>query len=185
MHTHPEVDRHMTSVQRHNPSGSGPRPSQLKVISEQRPTMETGHQILLCAAAADSSEFSRTVPTACSHLEQRGHDWWHCLHQRPIALRGRVLPMRSLSGCLVCPWAARFGMRVLSVLPGWRTLLSSWKRKDSGRIDTCSYRRGETGLREVWPDVEQILWPELRCSEHGGYGTDPPASAVLVVVWSS
>ena len=34
---------------------------------------------------------------------------------------------------------------------------------------------GETlGLCEVWPDVPQILWPELWLRpEHGGYGVDP------------
>ena len=34
---------------------------------------------------------------------------------------------------------------------------------------------GETiGLQEVWPDVPQILWPELWVRpEHGGYGVDP------------
>ena len=34
---------------------------------------------------------------------------------------------------------------------------------------------GETlGLREVWPNVPQLLWPELWVRpEHGGYGIDP------------
>ena len=34
---------------------------------------------------------------------------------------------------------------------------------------------GETlGLREVWPEVPQLLWPELWMRpEHGGYGFDP------------
>ena len=34
---------------------------------------------------------------------------------------------------------------------------------------------GETlGLKEVWPTVPQILWPELWIRpEHGGYGVDP------------
>ena len=38
---------------------------------------------------------------------------------------------------------------------------------------------GETlGIKEVWPDIPQIVWPELWTRpHHGGYGLDPLSKA--------
>ena len=42
------------------------------------------------------------------------------------------------------------------------------------RSDFGSYLGEKPGLKEVWPAVPQILWPELWVRpEHGGYGIDP------------
>ena len=110
-------------------------------------------------------------------LEARGHELVAiCSHQRPVAFQGRLLryeepaqlqgvPLGSQiwhEGLLRSASVARLAERLS--LEGWRPdrILghSGW---------------GETlGLSEVWPDVPQILWPELWVRpEHGGYGVDP------------
>ena len=116
------------------------------------------------------------------HLEQQGHELVAIAsHQRPIALKGRVLRYQEPEGLNGVPlgtqiWhdglqrAARVA-RIAEQLQqeGWWPDLilahSGW---------------GETlGLQEVWTSVPQILWPELWVRpEHGGYGIDslkPPA----------
>ena len=124
------------------------------------------------------------------HLEQRGHELVAIAsHQRPIALKGRVLRYQepvSLKGVPMGSQVWHEGLeracrvaRIVEQLQqeGWRPDLilahSGW---------------GETlGLQEVWPTVPQLIWPELGC--------DPSMVAmesirlsrhrVLVVGWSS
>ena len=112
------------------------------------------------------------------HLEKRGHELVAIAsHKRPVALKGRVLRYEEPAGLPGVPpvgsqiWheglerAARVA-RIADKLEqqGWRPQLilahSGW---------------GETlGLQEVWPNIPQILWPELWVRpEHGGYGIDP------------
>ena len=97
-------------------------------------------------------------------------------HKRPIALQGRVLRYEEPAGLPGVPLGSLIwheglerASRVAHIAEqlnreGWRPELilahSGW---------------GETlGLKEVWPNVPQILWPELWVRpEHGGYGTDP------------
>ena len=116
------------------------------------------------------------------HLEQRGHELVAIAsHQRPIALKGRVLRYEEPESLTGVPlgtqiWhdglerasrVARFAEKLEG--EGWRPDLilahSGW---------------GETlGLQEVWPNVPQILWPELWVRpEHGGYGIDPMKPSV-------
>ena len=111
------------------------------------------------------------------HLEQRGHELVAIAsHQRPIALKGRVLRYEEPSGLKGVPHGTQIwheglerAVRVARIAEqlnqeGWRPELilahTGW---------------GETlGLQEVWPTVAQILWPELWVRpEHGGYGVDP------------
>ena len=111
------------------------------------------------------------------YLEQRGHELVAIAsHQRPIALKGRVLryqesePLRGLPlGSQIWHEGLERAARVARFVEqleqeGWRADLilahTGW---------------GETlGLQEVWPSVPQILWPELWVRpEHGGYGSDP------------
>ena len=111
------------------------------------------------------------------HLEQRGHELVAIAsHQRPIALKGRVLRYQepvSLKGVPMGSQVWHEGLeracrvaRIVEQLQqeGWRPDLilahSGW---------------GETlGLQEVWPTVPQLIWPELWVRpEHGGYGIDP------------
>ena len=79
------------------------------------------------------------------HLEQRGHELVAVAsHQRPIALKGRVLRYEEPARLTGVPWAARSGMRVLSVLLVWRTSPSSWKRKDGAELILAHTGWGET-----------------------------------------
>ena len=112
------------------------------------------------------------------HLESRGHDLVAiCGHQRPIALKGRscgianpkasgvplrytTLARRSSAFCCCCQVGPEPGCR------GWKPdqILghSGWGKP--------------WALSAIWPDVPQIIWPELWIRpEHGGYGIDPKA----------
>ena len=111
------------------------------------------------------------------HLEHRGHELVAIAsHERPIALKGRVLRYKEPAGLKGVPLGTQVwhdGLDRAALVAhiaekldqeGWRPELilahSGW---------------GETlGLREVWPNVPQLLWPELWVRpEHGGYGIDP------------
>jgi len=111
------------------------------------------------------------------YLAQQGHELVAiCSHQRPVALAGKVLryqepakpnglPLGSLIWHEGLERAAAVA-RLCAQLDqqGWRPerilAHSGW---------------GETiAIDEVWPDVPQILWPELWIKpEHGGHGHDP------------
>ena len=111
------------------------------------------------------------------HLEQRGQELVAIAsHQRPISLMGRVLRYQEPECLKGVPLGTQIwheglerAARVAHIAEqleheGWRPDLilahTGW---------------GETlGLKEVWSDVPQILWPELWVRpEHGGYGIDP------------
>ena len=111
------------------------------------------------------------------HLEQRGHELVAIAsHQRPIALRGHVLRYEepeALSGAPLGTQIWHEGLERAS-----RVARLAEKLQNDGWCPDLILAHsgwGETlGLQEVWPNVPQILWPELWVRpEHGGYGVDP------------
>lgn len=111
------------------------------------------------------------------YLERQGHDLVAIAsHQRPVALKGTVIRYEEppklqgvAQGSQVWHEGLERATRVARIAEqlhgqGWQPdrILghSGW---------------GETlGLAQVWPQVPQILWPELWVRpEHGGYGVDP------------
>ena len=112
------------------------------------------------------------------HLEQRGHELVAIAsHQRPIALKGRVLrykePVR-LTGVPLGTQIWHEGLeRAARVALFCRAVAAN--KVGVRKLILAHTGWGETlGLQEVWPTVPQILWPELWVRpEHGGYGIDP------------
>ena len=137
-------------------------------------TWSLGHGVrLLLIHQNFPGQFRQLAP----HLERRGHELVAIAsHQRPIALKGRVLRYEEPTALKGVPLGTQIwhdGLERAAQIAyiaenlekeGWRPELilahSGW---------------GETlGLKEVWPAVPQILWPELWVRpEHGGYGSDP------------
>jgi len=111
------------------------------------------------------------------HLERRGHELVAiCSHQRPVALKGRVLRYpepEKLSGVPLGTQLWHDGqLRSAAVASLAQGLASGGWRPD--RILGHSGWGETLGLSAIWPDVPQILWPELWMRpEHGGYGVDP------------
>ena len=111
------------------------------------------------------------------YLQQRGHELVAiCSHQRPVALAGTVLRYQEP----VKPTGLPLGTQI------WHEALerASAVARLAAQLDHEGWRPqrilahsgwGETlGLDQVWPDVPQILWPELWIRpEHGGHGHDP------------
>jgi glycosyltransferase involved in cell wall biosynthesis len=112
------------------------------------------------------------------YLQQRGHELVAiCSHQRPVHPGVRVLryaePAKPALPMTLSQQLWHEGLQRADAVArlcagldaeGWRPhrvlAHSGW---------------GETlGVGDVWPDVAQILWPELWIRpEHGGYGSDP------------
>ena len=111
------------------------------------------------------------------YLESRGHELVAvCSHQRPIALKGRVLRYREpekLSGVPLATQLWHDGqLRSNAVAKLAQSLADEGWHPD--RILGHSGWGETLGLSAVWPDVPQIIWPELWVRpEHGGYGIDP------------
>ena len=112
------------------------------------------------------------------YLEARGHELIAiCSHKRPVACPERVLryeepakpkdalPLGSLLWCEgLTRAAAVVNLCVELDSNGWKP----------DRILAHSGWGESVALAELWPDVAQILWPELWVRpEHGGYGIDP------------
>ena len=110
-------------------------------------------------------------------------------HQRPIAFKGRVLRYEEPAGLSGVPMGSQIwheglerAARVAHIAEqlekeGWRP-----------GIDTCSYRLGRNPWSsEVWPTVNQILWPELwvHPSMVAMELIRLSRQRVLVAVWSS
>ena len=97
------------------------------------------------------------------------------LTRDPQALIAAFFATRSLSSLIMFPLKPPSAMRPFSVRAGCSIL----RKVAAGRVDTrlylCSYRLGRNArFAQVWPDVPQVLWPELWVRpEHGGYGFDP------------
>ena len=111
------------------------------------------------------------------HLEQRGHELVAIAsHKRQIALKGLVLRYEEPEGLK----GVSLGTQIWHEGLGRASLVAHLCKKldeDGWRPDLILAHSGwgETlGLKEVWPTVPQILWPELWVRpEHGGYGVDP------------
>jgi glycosyltransferase involved in cell wall biosynthesis len=107
-----------------------------------------------------------------------------CSHQRPVHVNCRVLryeeplhlPQPVPYGTALWHEALQRAERVAHVCDG---LVGEGWRPD--RILAHSGWGETLGLRNVWPDVPQLLWPELWVlPEHGGYGVDPQKPAVVL-----
>ena len=111
------------------------------------------------------------------YLEQKGHELVAIAsHSRPIALHGRIIRYAEPTkfeglpnGSQIWHEGLERAMRVARIAEqldkeGWRPdrilAHSGW---------------GETlGISQIWPEVVQIIWPELWVlPQHGGYGVDP------------
>ena len=111
------------------------------------------------------------------HLESRGHELVAiCSHQRPVALKGRVLRYSEPQKLAGVPLGTQLWhdgqQRSMAVARLAQTLAAEGWKPD--RILGHSGWGETIGLSAIWPDVPQILWPELWVRpEHGGYGVDP------------
>ena len=111
------------------------------------------------------------------YLEQRGHELVAIAsHQRPIALKGRVLRYKEPDGLKGVPLGTQIWHEGL--VRAGRVAHIAQQLEQEGwhpHLILAHTGWGETlGLKEVWPSVPQILWPELWVRpEHGGYGIDP------------
>jgi glycosyltransferase involved in cell wall biosynthesis len=112
------------------------------------------------------------------YLQQRGHELVAiCAHQRPIAVACRILryeePDKPPAGL---SFSAQIATDAL-VRADRVARLCHQLEQEGWRPDAIAAHSGwgETlGLREVWPSVPQVLWPELWVRpEHGGHGVDP------------
>ena len=111
------------------------------------------------------------------YLQQQGHEVVAiCSHERPIGINCRILryseppkPANLSFGTALSDEAFQRARQV--------ALLCEQLKQEGWRPDCiCAHTGwGETlGLREVWSDVPQLLWPELWLRpEHAGYGHDP------------
>ena len=111
------------------------------------------------------------------YLLQQGHDVVAiCSHERPTGVNCRTLryrePPKSANLSFGTALSEEAFQRARQV-----ALLCEQLKQEGWRPDCiCAHTGwGETlGLREVWSDVPQLLWPELWLRpEHGGHGHDP------------
>ena len=111
-------------------------------------------------------------------LQQRGHDLVAiCSHQRPVALQTRLLrygePTAPPASLALGPLLWWEGLERASRVARLCAQLEAEGWRPDRILAHCGW--GETlGIRQVWPQVPQLLWPELwLLPEHGGYGLDP------------
>jgi len=115
-------------------------------------------------------------------LHHRGHELVAiCSHQRPIDLPCRILryrePDKPPAGL---SFSAQLAAEALARADAVARLCQQLKL-EGWRPDRIAVHSGwgeSLALQEVWPDVPQILWPELWVKpEHGGHGVDPQKPA--------
>ena len=103
------------------------------------------------------------VVAICSHGRPTGIDCRTLRYQAPEALEGQPL------STLLAHEAMQRAPRVAKLCE--QLLQEGWKP------DCIAVHSGwgeSLGLREVWPEVPQVIWPELWVRpEHGGHGHDP------------
>ena len=111
------------------------------------------------------------------HLEQRGHELVAIAsHQRPIALKGRVLRYEEPAGLKGVPLGTQIWHEGLERASRVARIAEQLQKEGwCPELVLAHTGWGETlGIQEVWPNVPQIVWPELWVRpEHGGYGIDP------------
>ena len=111
------------------------------------------------------------------HLESRDNELVAiCSHQRPVPLRGQVLRYaepEKLSGVPLGTQLWHDGQQRSAAVARLAQSLAAEGWKPDRILGHSGW--GETlGLSAIWPDVPQIVWPELWVRpEHGGYGVDP------------
>jgi len=111
-------------------------------------------------------------------LHRRGHELVAiCSHARPVQVPCRILryqePPRPAANLPLNQQLAQDafarGEQVAKLCH--QLHLEGWKPE---AIAVHSGWGESLGLREVWPDMPQVVWPELWVRpEHGGYGVDP------------
>jgi glycosyltransferase involved in cell wall biosynthesis len=111
------------------------------------------------------------------YLQQRGHELVGiCSHQRPVGLACELLrypePAKA-PGLALGSQLWDEGLQRSAAVARMGADLEQRGWRPDRILGHCGW--GETlALREVWPEVPQILWPELWVRpEHGGYGSDP------------
>jgi glycosyltransferase involved in cell wall biosynthesis len=111
------------------------------------------------------------------YLEQRGHQLVAiCSHQRPVALNGPVLRYSEPAKPPGLPLGTQLWHEALERAAAVARLCQQLHQQGWQPDRILGHTGwGETlGIAEVWPEVPQILWPELWIQpEHGGYGFDP------------
>lgn len=111
------------------------------------------------------------------YLEQRGHQLVAiCSHQRPVALNGPVLRYAEPAKPPGLPLGTQLWHEALERAAAVARLCQQLHQQGWQPDRILGHTGwGETlGIAEVWPEVPQILWPELWIQpEHGGYGCDP------------
>jgi glycosyltransferase involved in cell wall biosynthesis len=117
------------------------------------------------------------------YLEQRGHQLVAiCSHQRPVALNGPVLRYGEPAKPPGLPLGTQLWHEGLERAAAVARLCQQLHQQgwQPDRILAHTGWGESLGIAEVWPEVPQILWPELWIQpEHGGHGSDPlkgPAS---------
>ncbi len=115
-------------------------------------------------------------------LLQRGHDVVGIgSHDRPVSFEGRLIRYKEPPKLQVdCPVGSQLWNEALQRAKTVAEICSNLASE--GWVPNCILAHpgwGETlGIKEVWPEVPQILWPELWVlPEHGGHGFDPLKSA--------
>ena len=111
------------------------------------------------------------------YLQQQGHELVAiCSHERPTGINCRILRYQEPAKPDHLSFETALSHEALQRARQVAQLCAQLQQE--GWIPDCICAHtgwGETlGLREVWPDVPQVLWPELWVRpEHGGYGFDP------------
>ena len=110
------------------------------------------------------------------YLQERGHELVGiCSHQRLVDADFRILRYpepKPLQGVSLSQQLAHEAFERAPAVAGLCAQLAA----EGWRPDCIAAHTGwgETlAIREVWPDVPQVLWPELWVRPlHGGYGVD-------------
>ena len=111
------------------------------------------------------------------HLEGLGHELVAIAsHNRPVDLNGRVLRYPEPAKQPSLPHGSALWHEGLA--RAWQVARLAERLDDSGwkpdRILAHSGWGETLGLAQLWPDVKQVIWPELwLLPHHGGYGVDP------------
>ena len=125
-----------------------------------------------------SQNFPGQFRQLAPHLRDRGHELIAiCSHERPVADWMRILRYREPSRPgVVLPHSTLLWHEAVERATSVAKLCSQLAQEGWKPDRILAHTGwGETlGIREVWPDIPQILWPELWLRpEHGGYGVDP------------
>lgn len=111
------------------------------------------------------------------YLEQKGHELVAIAsHNRPVALHGKVIRYQEPAKLEGVPNGSQIwheglerAMRVAHIA---KQLANEGWRPD--RILAHSGWGETLAINHIWPEVAQIIWPELWVlPQHGGYGVDP------------